>query len=168
MQHFSKPVSRVEKECYNGVLIDLQQNCKLVSYSIPYMDHLGDVSADTLAAAGPFDSSTWTAEEKIDGTYCCLYYYDREWHICTRYEPDNPQMRLSFLPIMDVVREREVSNHFWKVWEEKGLVLPDTSLNRSARRASGGCNVSFTNRSSQVLCFRVDVFPPQIHRQIPC
>lgn len=135
LQHFGWPKSVIEKECYNGILLDQSKNYSLVSYSFPYIGHFGE--RQEIPDSTGLDH--WRVEEKVDGTYCCLYYYIDKWYIATRYEPNEPRMTLSFLPIMEVAKDCTVDDHFWKTWGAKGMKLPDPSLNRSGFLRPG-CN----------------------------
>jgi len=67
-------------------------------------------------------------EEHMDGTHVTLFYIDGEWKLCSRIEPLDPSMRLSFVPINNVDSEIGVNDAFWKVWKKRGYRLPTVDL----------------------------------------
>ena len=68
----------IERECYNGIVLDSRYPYKIVSYSIPYFDVHND------AVEPPFDWETTRVYEKINGTFLCMYYYESNWHVASR------------------------------------------------------------------------------------
>jgi len=67
--------------------------------------------------ADSIDWETATVYEKLDGSYCCLYWYDNQWNICTTGTPDGGGQVGDF--------GFTFAELFWKTWTELGYNLPE-------------------------------------------
>ena len=93
-----------------GTILDESDNWRVISRPFDKFFNHGEGLAATI------DWSTARVLEKLDGSLCCLYFYDGEWRVQTSGTPDAAGavggLNLSF------------GDLFWQVFREMGLSLP--------------------------------------------
>jgi len=87
-----------------------QPNFPIVAYPFDKFFNLSESNA----APVQFDQKTTCIFEKLDGSICTIYHYADEWHVASSGMPDASGM----------IKGRTFSNLFWKIWDEKGMKLP--------------------------------------------
>lgn len=103
----------VVKEC-RGLILDTADDYKVVCYPYSRFFNHGEGAAATIN----WDKAL--AYEKLDGTLCTLYYYDRAWHIATK---GNPQGSGSVGSNTNVT----FNQLFWDTFNQLGYELPQES-----------------------------------------
>ena len=140
MQEYEKLDTPIEKECYNGIILDEADNYRVVSYSF---GQVPSMTQDHATVANFAWSPSVKVYDKIDGTHITMYYYNDSWQIATRCmlaniidsyslslipalldEPDAQSMKLGWVPILEDNIEVKVLDHFWKVWSENKYSYP--------------------------------------------
>ena len=103
----------IVQEC-RGIILDENDNWKIVSRGFRKFFNYGE------HLAAPIDWESAVVQEKLDGSYCCLYYYNNEWHVQTSGTPDASGqvhgLEITFAEL------------FWKVFREKQYELPGEDL----------------------------------------
>jgi hypothetical protein len=72
------PVTKISR----GIILNEADNWEVVCYPFNRFFNIGE------GAAAEIDPKTMRVYEKVDGSLCCLYWYDNQWHVCTRNSPD--------------------------------------------------------------------------------
>jgi len=104
---FAEPIVQSAR----GTILDESDNWDIVSRPFDkFFNYVEGLAAE-------IDWSTARVQEKVDGSLCCLYFYDGKWNVQTSGMPDAigavNGMGLSFAEL------------FWQVWEEMQLPLPN-------------------------------------------
>lgn len=71
----------VVQQC-RGIVLD--ESAEWAAVCVPYFKFFNHGEGH----AASIDWSTATVYEKLDGTLCCLYFYEDEWHVSTTGTPD--------------------------------------------------------------------------------
>ncbi len=104
---------RIVQEC-RGIILDENDNWKIISRGPNKFFNVGE------HLAAPIDWKTAVVQEKADGSYTCIYYYDDNWHVQTSGTPDASGevggLNITFAEL------------FWQVFKEKGYKLPGNNL----------------------------------------
>lgn len=125
------------KAIANGIVliqnVEQQGDYKLLSFGLPFLPSSASLDPQTRLVWNEEleksdASERFVAEEHMDGTHVTMFFVEGEWQICSRIEPMNPSMKLSFVPINNVDSEIDVNTAFWRVWKQRGYRLPDASL----------------------------------------
>ena len=97
-------------EC-RGIILDSSQNFKPVAY--PYKKFFNYY--EKYSCINELDWNSALVTEKVDGTLCCLYFYDNQWQVSTTGQPDAGK-----------ISEEGRSFHtlFWSLWEKLSFKLP--------------------------------------------
>ena len=103
----------IVQEC-RGIILDENDNWKIVSRGFNKFFNHGE------HLAAPIDWESAVVQEKEDGSFCCLYYYNNEWQVQTSGTPDASGQ------VGDT--EFTFAELFWKVFEEKEYKLPTEDL----------------------------------------
>ena len=99
----------IVQEC-RGIILDESDDWKIVSRGFNKFFNHGE------HLAAPIDWESAVVQEKLDGSFCCLFYYTNEWHVQTSGTPDASGQ------VGDT--EFTFAELFWKVFEEKQYGLP--------------------------------------------
>eukprot|EP01127_Copromyxa_protea_P009938 TRINITY_DN2386_c0_g1_i2.p1 TRINITY_DN2386_c0_g1~~TRINITY_DN2386_c0_g1_i2.p1 ORF type:complete len:511 (+),score=75.44 TRINITY_DN2386_c0_g1_i2:498-2030(+) len=138
-------MTKVEAECWNGLLLDEENNFALVSMSLEkvfdYFDILrrtsnheakksqSELSIDRLyefEILPKFDWSEVKTFENLDGILLSLYYYNGEWRLSSQLHSCKPQATIGWKKSYEAVSasEKTLDEVFWKLWETLGYQLP--------------------------------------------
>jgi len=108
--------SKVETRESRGIILDSDNNWKIISYPYDKFFNYGE----TLAAQ--IDWSNNVIYEKLDGCLMTMYYYDNQWLVSSSGKPDAGGLasKDNSVTLEDV---------FWKIWTDKKYTLPtDTEV----------------------------------------
>lgn len=100
-----------------GVILDQSANWAMVAWPFRKFFNHGE------GLAAKIDWRTATAQEKLDGSLCILYFYDQKWHVATSGTPDaSGQVHATKFTFEDL---------FWNTFEREGFELPAAARNGS-------------------------------------
>ena len=99
-----------------GIILDSQDNWKIVSYGFNKFFSHGEFYADKI------DWHSAKFWEKIDGSLMFLYYYDGKWNVASSGMPDASGSASD--------RKSSFSDIFWDCWYKNGYDLP-TDTNKT-------------------------------------
>lgn len=103
---FSEPIVQSARGC----ILDEADGWRHVSRPFDKFFNHGETYAASI------DWSTAKVQEKLDGSFCCLYFYDGAWHVQSSGMPDAAGevngMKITFAEL------------FWQVFGEMGWSLP--------------------------------------------
>ena len=104
------PMDQEIVQASRGIILDKFNDWQIVSYTYDKFFNISE------GLAAKVDWSTAQVQEKLDGSLCQLYYYNKEWHIATSGTPDAlGEVNGYGITFKDL---------FWKVWIELGYKLP--------------------------------------------
>lgn len=110
-------------ECFNGVILDSRNNWKLISYSFPKVKKLDYELFKNQQKTISLDiGNTGEYYQKIDGISVTLYFYENEWNVCSKWEP---QGCVPYGWKKPNSKQLELSSYFWSVWKKLGYPLPE-------------------------------------------
>lgn len=96
-----------------GIILDKDNNWNPVCFPYTKFFNIGEPNAAVV------DWKTAKVYEKLDGSLCQLYFYDKQWHVATSGLPDAlGQVNAERLTFKDL---------FWNVWHELGYELPEAT-----------------------------------------
>lgn len=93
-----------------GVILNEDMNWDVVSRGFDKFFNHGE------GKAAEIDWSTAVAQEKLDGSFIQLYFYDKQWHVGTSGTPD------AVTPVHDT--ETTFKELFWDTFRKQGMELP--------------------------------------------
>lgn len=101
---------RIVQEC-RGIILDRSKDWTVVSRSFDKFFNVGE------GHAAQIDWSSARVQEKLDGSLCVVYNYQRKWHVATSGSPDaSGQVGTHQFTFAEL---------FWKVFRDKGYTLTD-------------------------------------------
>jgi hypothetical protein len=105
------PTDVLEVRQCRGLILDEDRDYKPVCFPyVRFANHLEQWAAK-------IDWSTARVYDKLDGSLCCLWFYDGKWHVSTSGTPDASGK------VMDWgFTFKEL---FWRIWGELGYNLPE-------------------------------------------
>eukprot|EP01087_Luapelamoeba_hula_P014826 TRINITY_DN4398_c0_g1_i2.p1 TRINITY_DN4398_c0_g1~~TRINITY_DN4398_c0_g1_i2.p1 ORF type:complete len:570 (+),score=67.43 TRINITY_DN4398_c0_g1_i2:508-2217(+) len=144
--HFSSTIAspdcKLVQEAAYGIVLDQSSNWSCVSS--PPFQFLNDSSPESSLAAN-IQWDNCTVVERIDGLQATLYWYQGEWHVSSKWEPDC----MTTLCYKEISQRTIYKDLFWKTWNAQGYTLP-TETDRCYTFAL--C----TNKHRFVVCHSTD------------
>ncbi|MBP0019988.1 MAG: T4 RnlA family RNA ligase [Cyanobacteria bacterium SBLK] len=104
------PMEEIIVQQARGIILDEDENWKIVSYSYDKFFNYGEPNALEI------DWQNATVYDKLDGSLMVLYFYDGEWRVQSSGTPDATGQVNGF-PV-------NFGELFWKVWQELSYSLP--------------------------------------------
>ena len=128
-------INQSELDCGNGLIIDKDDDWRIISYSIPSFGHYNQKYRNKNFSFFFIHFSFWlvssvsefnwekvvSVTEHLDGVPCTLYFYKNKWHLSSFCEADKPSVILSERNLNRISLEKL----FWEIWDKNQYRMPE-------------------------------------------